>query len=303
MRKLADLLRCFRSLAYLPHVMGHLRKGGDLDAALLWLKEEDLPVMTAMSGIGRGVGQAGRYIPPPVASSSYSAHFSTPQALAPMQVNYDQYYYPLGLPNHVQYISSVQSDTQLFTHPHSLNILLTIHATTVLTPPQAPGEAFAALSHGSNGVSTLVRGGSSGIGSSSSSGLGRRRKSQSLFDLAVPTGPASRTANALTLLPAGSKGSTTKGTVDDSMVGLTFRQVAILLAHYPHCNSFTFSPWHFCRLLTEALHHSNDKTVLAVKTHGVSSKERGSKDSGSGLGSGSRADLTQVPKKHQGSTA
>ena len=121
MRKLADLLRCFRSLAYLPHVMGHLRKGGDLDAALLWLKEEDLPVMTAMSGIGRGVGQAGRYIPPPVASSSYSAHFSTPQALAlaPMQVNYDQYYYPLGLPNHVQYISSVQSDTQLFTHSHS----------------------------------------------------------------------------------------------------------------------------------------------------------------------------------------
>ena len=28
MRKLSDLLRCFRSLAYLPHVMGRLRKGG-----------------------------------------------------------------------------------------------------------------------------------------------------------------------------------------------------------------------------------------------------------------------------------
>ena len=71
--------------------MGHLRKGGDLDAALLWLKEEDLPVMTARSGIGRGVGQGGgRYMPPPVASSSYSAHFSTPQALAlaPMQVSH-----------------------------------------------------------------------------------------------------------------------------------------------------------------------------------------------------------------------
>ena len=121
MRKLADLLRCFRSLAYLPHVMGHLRKGGDLDAALLWLKEEDLPVVTALSGIGRGVGQGGRYIPPPVASSSYSAHFSTPQALAlaPMQVSYVTTPTLLTFTTYIFYTSYVSYIVQLRSQTHS----------------------------------------------------------------------------------------------------------------------------------------------------------------------------------------
>ena len=94
---------------------------------------------------------------------------------------------------------------------------------------------------------------------------------------------------ALAVLPVGNKGST-KGAAEDLMVGLTFRQVAILLAHYPHCNSFSFSPWNFYRLMTEALNQSNDKADLAVRTRsGVSSKE-----SGTVLGSGAMADLTQV---------
>ena len=112
--------------------------------------------------------------------------------------------------------------------------------------------------------------------------------------------------NGGVLLPAtgSGKGSTTHGDDSMTMVGLTFRQVAILLAHYPHCNSFSFSPWNFYRLVTEALNQSNNKTDLAVKmSQGVSSKVKGSKDHGSdGLGSEAMADLTQVTKKQASRT-
>jgi hypothetical protein len=190
-RKLADLLRCFRSLAYLPHVVGRLRKGGDLDSALLWLRESDRPTLVASIGRGLGTGTGGRYIPPPVAASSYSAHFSTAraQAQAPFQ------------------------------GPGEALAALAAAGTPSLPAPPTPSAASQALA-------LLPTPGAPGVGvgvaltapsAAARYGVMHRRKARTLLDRAPV--PVSGAADALALLPTAS--ASAMADEDDDAAGLS----------------------------------------------------------------------------------
>jgi len=254
-RKLADLLRCFRSLAYLPHVVGRLRKGGDLDSALLWLRESDRPTLVA--SIGRGLGPGGRYIPPPVAASSYSAHFSTARAQAQA---------PFQGPGEALAALAAAGTPSLPTPPPS---------TPKPTPTPTPSGASQALALLPTPGAPCVGVGVALTAPSAAAryGVMHRRKARTLLDRAPVPVPGA--ADALALLPTAS--ASTVADEDDDAAGLSFREVAILLAHFPHRNTLALNPWTVYQLAVDALREP-DVTPGARKTPRHTTEPEGDTD-------------------------